>query len=86
MLLGDVFLVLLSYYFAYYLRFEGQIPSNELTNIAKTIIWIVPLKLICLYYFSLYRGMWRYVSIDDLIKLVKACLASSVIIVLTLAT
>ena len=85
MLLGDIFLVLLSYYFAYYLRFEGQIPSNELTNIAKTIIWIVPLKLICLYYFSLYRGMWRYVSIDDLIKLVKACLASSAIIVLTLA-
>ena len=39
--------------------------------------WIVPLKLLALMFFNLYKGMWRYTSIHDLANLVKACLSSS---------
>ncbi len=84
MLLGDALLVACSYYTAYYLRFDGDIPPFHLANCMHTVIWIVPLKLTAFLYFDLYRGMWRYTSIQDLRKLGTACLASSGIIGLVL--
>jgi FlaA1/EpsC-like NDP-sugar epimerase len=84
MLLGDITLLSLSYYFAYYLRFGGSIPARELANFSWSVIWIVPVKLLCFFFFDLYKGMWRYTSLHDLIKLIKACVAGSCIILLTL--
>ena len=87
MVLGDAVLIFAAYFLSYYLRFDGQIPQGALTNFMQTIIWIVPLKLACLGFFNLYKGMWRYTSIDTLGNLIKACVTSSgIIIVLLLFT
>jgi len=82
--LGDILLVLFSYYSAYYLRFEGNIQSAAFMNFERSIWWVVPVKLVCFVFFDLYKGMWRYTSIHDLMNLIKACLVSSTIIVLIL--
>lgn len=84
MIFGDAFLLTASYFFAYYLRFDGNIPSREMGNFVRTVQWIVPLKLVCFYFFGLYKEMWRYTSLQDLKSLISACAASSVIIVLVL--
>jgi FlaA1/EpsC-like NDP-sugar epimerase len=84
MFLGDFLLIFLSYYFAYYLRFEGSIPPGEMANFLWTVMWIVPVKLIGLIFFDLYKGMWRYTSLHDLLNLIKACVASSSIIMVVL--
>jgi FlaA1/EpsC-like NDP-sugar epimerase len=84
MLSGDTVLILFSYFFAYYLRFDGDIPASSLTNFMQTVIWIVPLKLVCFFFFDLYKGMWRYTSVYDLINLIKACLTSFAIITILL--
>jgi FlaA1/EpsC-like NDP-sugar epimerase len=87
MVLGDAVLIFAAYFLSYYLRFDGQIPQGALINFMQTIIWIVPLKLVCLGFFNLYKGMWRYTSIDTLGNLIKACVTSSgIIIVLLLFT
>ena len=84
MVLGDAVLIFSAYFLSYYLRFDGQIPQRELTNFMQTIIWIVPLKLACLGFFNLYKGMWRYTSIHTLANLIKACVTSSAIIIVLL--
>jgi len=66
MLAGDTFLMAVSYLLAYYLRFDWHISSHELANFWSTVIWIVPIKLVCFFYFRLYKGMWRYSGIEDL--------------------
>ena len=81
---GDAVLVGLAYYFAYYLRFDGNIPARELANWMNTVVWIVPLKLVCFFFFGLYKGMWRYTGIYDLENLIKACVISSGVIVFIL--
>ena len=78
--LGDAVLVGLAYYLAYLLRFDGNIPASELANWMNTVVWIVPLKLTCFFFFGLYKGMWRYTGIYDLENLIKACVISSGII------
>ena len=84
MLAGDAFLMAIAYYLAYCLRFECIFPSNEMANFVSTVIWTVPIKLGCFFYFGLYKGMWRYSGIEDLKNLTKACVAGSTIIVLVL--
>jgi FlaA1/EpsC-like NDP-sugar epimerase len=86
-LLGDVCLVIGSYYAAFLIRFEGGVPSLQLTNFFLTVWWILLLKIACFFLFDLYKGMWRYFSLHDLIKMVKACLlafAATAILILGL--
>ena len=80
MLLTDGVIVALSYYLSYYLRFDGPIPQPYLHVFLNTIIWIIPLKLVSFFFFDLYKGMWRYTSVVDLINLLKACITASAII------
>ena len=82
--LGDAVLVGLAYYLAYYLRFDGNISAASFTQWMNTVVWIVPLKLACFFFFGLYKGMWRYTGIYDLENLIKACVISSGIIVFIL--
>jgi len=83
-LLADAVLVAAAYLLSYYLRFDGDIPARELANWKRTVVWTVPLKLACFYFFGLYKGMWRYTGIYDLENLIKACVISSGIIVFIL--
>lgn len=78
-LTGDVFLLSLAYFFAYYLRFDGEIPAQWAEVLAGTIFWLVPMKLACLAFFDLYKGMWRYTSLHDALNLLKAAATSSII-------
>jgi len=83
-ILGDILLLFLAYFFAYYIRFEGDLPFQELDNFFKSVIWIIPIKIVALFYFDLYKGMWRYTGIYDAINVVKAALVSSIIVALIL--
>jgi FlaA1/EpsC-like NDP-sugar epimerase len=82
MLLLDLGLLYLAYYFSYYIRFEGEIPAEHAASFERTVWLIVPFKVACFIVFGLYRGMWRYVSIPDLFNLIKAALVSSTGIIL----
>ncbi|MFH1656249.1 MAG: nucleoside-diphosphate sugar epimerase/dehydratase [Candidatus Nealsonbacteria bacterium] len=68
-LLTDIFLISLSFYLAFILRFDGNIPIGY----NKSIITIIILGLIaCLpvfYYNRLYSFSWSYVSTGELVSL-----------------
>ncbi|MCX7635400.1 MAG: hypothetical protein N2Z74_06605, partial [Syntrophales bacterium] len=72
MLILDAALVAASYIGAYLLRYEGDLPRYEWLRIRDVLPFIVAVKLVCFYLFGLYRGMWRYTSIDDLVNVLKA--------------
>jgi FlaA1/EpsC-like NDP-sugar epimerase len=80
----DAILIVVAYLFAYLLRFEGQIPKQEWKNFIATIPYILPFKILVFIYFGLYRGMWRYTSLVDLLNVLKATLTSSALIILTI--
>jgi len=85
MLIGDAFLVFCSYYLAHYFRFDGKIPLDFFIQWQNTVIWIIPVKLLFFFIFDLYRGMWRYTSIHDTMKILKACITSSALTVFLIA-
>jgi len=82
MLAVDVLLVCGSYYLAFVLRFDGRLPADQLRIFRQSVVWILPLKLALFIFFDLYRGMWRYFSVSDLINVFKACAVASVAMIL----
>jgi len=78
----DIFLLTSAYFLSYLIRFEGNISPNEIINFRNTVWFIIPLKLLALILFKLYKGMWRYTSIDDLVSLLRATLVSSSAVIL----
>jgi len=84
MLFADAVVVALAYSLAYLVRFEGDIPSQNLAHLKTALPFVVPLKLICFFIFGLYRGMWRYTSLTDIKNVLRAAALSSIIIVLAI--
>lgn len=70
-LIIDSVLLLSAHFFAYYIRFEGQL-SAQLQNVWTILPLLLPFKIIIFYFFGLYRGMWRYTGLTDLIDVLKA--------------
>ena len=81
MLTCDVFLLAAAHLLSYLLRFEFSFSTLDLAILKKSIIPIIVCKLIFFYWFKLYRGMWHYTSISDLINIIKATLLSSLTII-----
>ncbi len=73
----DMVLFSASYMAAYLLRFEGRLNPPTLNLVLKSLPVVVGVKMVAMWIFGLYRGEWRYISIHDLIQLVKACLLGS---------
>ena len=61
----DLVLILISFYAAHLLRFGGEISSANFDLMMNAFPWLIVFRLICFYYFGLYRGLWRYISIKE---------------------
>ncbi|PIU75483.1 MAG: hypothetical protein COS76_00495, partial [Candidatus Portnoybacteria bacterium CG06_land_8_20_14_3_00_39_12] len=69
---ADAFLIFLSVYLAFVVRFEGIVPERYSLNVWGIIFlaWVITIPV---FYFSkLYHFTWVYVSTEELVSLVKA--------------
>ncbi|NIA08400.1 MAG: hypothetical protein GWP10_01155 [Nitrospiraceae bacterium] len=76
----DTVLISTAYLSAYLLRYGTISPWNQ-GLIEKSLPLLIPIKLCCFWIFGLYRGQWRYVSIEDTWQIFKSVVVSSLIIV-----
>jgi len=66
---------------AFFLRFDGSIPPDYQRVLLTTLPLAVGVKGLALCYFKLTRGLWRYVSMDDLVRICKAAVLGSALLV-----
>jgi FlaA1/EpsC-like NDP-sugar epimerase len=81
----DTFLIAFAWYFANLLRFNFDIPPDSIAAITRLVPIILGTKVVIFYLFDLYKGMWRYTSIDDLLNIIKASGISSLLVVTVVA-
>ena len=81
----DFLLIVVAYYLANLLRFEGsdQIDA-QMGLMLNTLPILIVIKLGTFHSFGLYRGFWRYADIFDLFDVIKAVSLGSLLSVLTL--
>src|SRR6056297_3234416 len=68
----DVVIFIISYFLAFYLRFEGDM--NEVLfwvrPVVSLLIPVIFLKIVVFIWFKMYKSMWKYASIDELVQIV----------------
>lgn len=78
----DVVLIILCYWSAYAIKFGALSESAAWKLFLRTLPVLVFVKMATFLVMGVYRGLWRYTSIDDLIVFVKAVVLSSIASVL----
>ena len=64
---------------AHWLRFNMDITPYYTSVMLQTLLWVVPLQALVFWAFGLYRGIWRYASLQDLKRLLEAIGVASLI-------
>jgi FlaA1/EpsC-like NDP-sugar epimerase len=78
-------LVICAYLLAFCLRFDFHIDSIYWSIILKTLPLLIGIKMLIFGYFGLYSGLWRYASIDDIWRILKAHLLATPCFILAVA-
>ena len=78
----DVVLILLAYWCAYAIKFGALSGSTAWKLFLRTLPVLVFVKMATFLVMGVYRGLWRYTSVDDLIVFAKAVVLSSIASVL----
>jgi len=73
----DLLLIILAYWSAYAIKFGAFSRSPAWTLFLRTLPVIVFVKMLVFLGMGVYRGIWRYTSVDDLIVFAKAVVLSS---------
>ncbi|HEY6118892.1 MAG TPA: hypothetical protein VIV66_02985 [Pyrinomonadaceae bacterium] len=74
----DLVLIILAYWSSYAIKFGAFSTSPAWTLFLRTLPVILFVKMSIFLGMGVYRGLWRYTSIDDLIVFAKAVVLSSV--------
>jgi UDP-GlcNAc:undecaprenyl-phosphate GlcNAc-1-phosphate transferase len=80
----DVVLIILAYWSAYAFKFGPFSGSTAWRLFLQTVSVLVFIKMATFLVLGVYRGIWRYTSVDDLVTFAKAVLFGSIVSVLVI--
>lgn len=70
--ISDILLISFAMYISFWLRFNGEIPQQYIKSLPYFILLALVLKMSFLVFFNLYDISWRFVGLEELIKVFKA--------------
>lgn len=69
----DLLAVVASFYIAFELRLNKIYLNSELfADISSKLLIVIPVQMLSFYIMGLYRGIWRFSSTPDLLRIIKA--------------
>ena len=73
----DTALISLAYYGAFVLRWDGRLPDEQLRIFLKTLPLVIIIQMTFFLFGGVYRGLWRYVGITDLVVIARAVVSGT---------
>ncbi|WP_295456033.1 nucleoside-diphosphate sugar epimerase/dehydratase [uncultured Thiodictyon sp.] len=81
----DLLMVPVAWFAAYWLRFNlGTIPPEFLQGALAALPWVMLVQGCVYWLLGLYRGVWRFASLPDLVRITNAALAGTSLVMVTL--
>ena len=74
----DVIVAFVAWSLSFLLRFNFEIPTNFYVHLYETVFWVVLVQSIVFVLFGLYQGIWRFASIPDLKRIIKAVAVAAI--------
>ncbi len=81
--LSDLIFIAASYLLSYYLRLNFQPREAEVSAMLMSLPIVLLIRTALFYHYGLYRGIWRYTTFDDVIRIVKAVSIGSLIMIVS---
>lgn len=78
----DFFLIGIAYYLAFLTRYGLSMSQDDLALFLRTLPIAFAGTYISFVVLGVYRGLWRYIGVDDLVRYVKSILGAVVLIAL----
>ena len=77
----DIIFIIVSVFLSFYLRYELSLPQYLYFYLNNYfLLMLLGIKLFSYSFFGLYKGMWRYTGIWDMLNVFKANLMASIIL------
>ncbi|KWK52853.1 multidrug MFS transporter [Burkholderia stagnalis] len=67
---------------AYVVRFNGIVPADFLAGAFAALAWVLPIYGLMFHCFGLYRGLWVFASLPDLLRISKAVIGGGMIVMI----
>jgi len=82
--ISDAIFISFSIYASFWLRYNGVFPENSTQTLLLYILLALIIKLSFLIFYNLYDISWRFVSMEDLVKIFKALSIATIFLGMTL--
>ena len=69
--LFDLTVVAATWLAAFFLRFNLSVPDDYLASAWSALAWVLPIYGIVFLLSGLYRGLWMFASLPDLVRIGK---------------
>ena len=74
----DVIAAFVAWGLSFLFRFNFEIPANFYIHLYETAFWVIPVQVVVFVVFGLYQGVWRFASIPDLKRIIKAVAVAAI--------
>ncbi len=78
-LIFDGVAIPIAWYGAYWVRYNMHLFSGSSSLIGLLVLSVV--QLACYYHFKVYRGLWRFSSINDVVRIIKAVVLATFLVI-----
>jgi UDP-GlcNAc:undecaprenyl-phosphate/decaprenyl-phosphate GlcNAc-1-phosphate transferase len=80
----DFFVIAFAYYLAFALRFDFYLSESLMMHYLTSLPIVLIATYIVFFLFGIYRGLWRYTGLEDLVCIGKAVVCATVLSLATL--
>lgn len=77
----DAILINLAYFIAIFIRFDFNLSSVYLEIFFDNVLVVTAIKIFVFSYFKLYKSLWRYASIEELIQVIVSVIVANFAII-----
>ncbi|WP_129561383.1 polysaccharide biosynthesis protein [Paraburkholderia dokdonensis] len=78
----DMLAAVAAWLIAYVVRFNGEVPAVFFKGGCSALVWVLPVYGVLFRTFGLYRGLWVFASLPDLVRIAKAILVGAVVVMI----
>jgi UDP-GlcNAc:undecaprenyl-phosphate/decaprenyl-phosphate GlcNAc-1-phosphate transferase len=74
----DCFVIAFAYYLAFALRFDFYLSDSLMMHYLTSLPIVLISTYVGFFLFGIYRGLWRYTGLEDLVRIAKAVVCATV--------
>ena len=81
----DILAIPTAWFLAYWLQYNARLSGHTSATVysLSALCMITVLQIVCYYHFKVYRGLWRFSSLNDVARIIRAVGSATLLVIHT---